>query len=88
MRAASSSRKLLADPSVICSMNGSGNVWDDPTMASFSSSLKAERTARKAYLTRGFAFIGQITEAIQPRNGQLLHDSADVPSRPHQTLAL
>ena len=32
-------------------MSRSGNVWDNAAMESFCSSLKAERTTRKMYLT-------------------------------------
>ena len=42
-------QRLMADHSVLCSMRRSGNVWDNATMKSFFSSLKTERTARKAY---------------------------------------
>ncbi len=45
-------QKLLADHGVSCSMSRSGNVWDNAAMESFFSSLKTERTARKAYRTR------------------------------------
>ena len=37
----------MADHSVVCSMSGSGNVWDNAAMESFFSSLKTERTGRK-----------------------------------------
>jgi putative transposase len=33
-------------------MSRAGNVWDNSTMESFLSSLKAERAARKVYQTR------------------------------------
>lgn len=36
-------------------MSRSGNVWDNAAMESFFSSLKTERTARKAYQTRNEA---------------------------------
>ena len=42
----------MADHSVVCSMSGSGNVWDDAAMESFFSSLKTERAGRKTYWTR------------------------------------
>jgi putative transposase len=45
-------QKLMADHGVRCSMSRSGNVWDNAAMESFFSSLKTERTARKAYRTR------------------------------------
>ena len=48
-------RLLLDDNSVSCSMSRSGNVWDNAAMESFFSSLKTERTARKAYRTRAHA---------------------------------
>jgi putative transposase len=34
----------MVDHGVICSMSGSGNVWENAAMESFFSSLKAERT--------------------------------------------
>lgn len=40
---------------IVCSMSRSGNVWDNAAMESFFSSLKTERTARKAYQTRNEA---------------------------------
>ncbi len=40
---------------ITCSMSRSGNVWDNAVMESFFSSLKTERTARKAYATRDAA---------------------------------
>ncbi len=49
---ASSSRSLMADHGIVCSMSRSGNVWDNAAMESFFSSLKTERTARKTYRTR------------------------------------
>ena len=45
-------QRLLADHGVTCSMSRSGNVWDNAAMESFFSSLKTERTARRAYRTR------------------------------------
>ena len=48
-------RQLMADNGVICSMSRSGNVWDNAAMESFFSTLKTERTARKAYRSRGQA---------------------------------
>ena len=45
----------MADSGIVCSMNRSGNVWDNSAMESFHSSLKAERTARKTYRTRNEA---------------------------------
>ena len=41
-------QRLMADHGVVCSMSRSGNVWDNAAMESFFSSLKTERTARKA----------------------------------------
>ena len=49
------SQRLMADHSITCSMSRSGNVWDNPAMESFFSSLKTERTARKVYRTRNSA---------------------------------
>jgi putative transposase len=46
---------LLADNGVSCSMSRSGNVWDNAAMESFFSSLKTERTNRKAYRSRAEA---------------------------------
>jgi putative transposase len=46
---------LLADNGVTCSMNRSGNVWDNAAMESFFSSLKTERTNRMVYRTRAEA---------------------------------
>jgi putative transposase len=48
-------QRLMADNGVVCSMSRSGNVWDNAAMASFFSSLKTERTARKTYRTRNEA---------------------------------
>jgi putative transposase len=45
----------MADNGVACSMSRSGNVWDNAAMESFFSSLKTERTARKAHHTRNQA---------------------------------
>ena len=42
----------MADQGVACSMSRSVNVWDNAAMESFFSSLKTERTARKAYRSR------------------------------------
>ena len=48
-------QRLMADSGIVCSMSRSGNVWTTrPWKASFSS-LKTERTARKAYQTRNEA---------------------------------
>lgn len=46
---------LLDDNGVSCSMSRSGNVWDNAAMESFFSSLKTERTNRKAYRSRAEA---------------------------------
>jgi putative transposase len=48
-------QRLMADHGVVCSMNRSGNVWDNAAMESFLSSLKTERKARKTYRTRDAA---------------------------------
>jgi putative transposase len=48
-------QKLMLDHGVVCSMSRSGNVRDNAAMASFFSSLKTERTARKTYRTRNHA---------------------------------
>ena len=45
-------QRLLADSGLVCSMNRSGNVWDNAAMESFFSSLKTERTGNKTYRTR------------------------------------
>ncbi|CAA6603372.1 transposase (fragment) [Rhodospirillaceae bacterium LM-1] len=45
-------QRLMADNGVTCSMNRSGNVWDNAAMESFFSTLKTERTASKTYRTR------------------------------------
>jgi putative transposase len=46
---------LLDGNGVSCSMSRSGNVWDNAAMESFFSSLKTERTNRKAYRSRAEA---------------------------------
>lgn len=43
---------LLAQHGIICSMSRRGDCWDNAAMESFFSTLKSERTNRKAYLTR------------------------------------
>jgi transposase InsO family protein len=40
---------LIAIKASSVRVNRSGNVWDNAAMESFFSSLKTERTARKAY---------------------------------------
>lgn len=45
-------RKLIADHRIIRSMSRLGNVLDNAAMESIFSSLKTERTARKAYRSR------------------------------------
>jgi putative transposase len=45
-------RTLMEGNAVTCSMSRSGNVWDNAVMESFFSTLKTERTARKACLSR------------------------------------
>ena len=49
------SQRLLSDNGVTCSMNRSGNAWDNAAMESFFSSRKTERTARKIDRTRDLA---------------------------------
>jgi putative transposase len=48
-------RQLMADNGVTCSMSRSGDVWDNAAMESFFSTLKIERTNRKAYQSRNQA---------------------------------
>ena len=48
-------QRLMADSGIVCSMSRSGNVWDNAAMESFFSSLKTERTERKADRTRNEA---------------------------------
>ena len=48
-------QRLMSESGIVCSMSRSGNVWDNAAMESFFSSLKTERTARKAYQTRNEA---------------------------------
>jgi putative transposase len=48
-------QQLMAESGIVCSMSRSGHVWDNAAMESFFSSLKTERTARKAYQTRNEA---------------------------------
>ncbi len=48
-------QRLLREFGVTCSMSRSGNVWDNPVMESFFSTLKTERTNRKHYATRNAA---------------------------------
>jgi putative transposase len=48
-------QRLMAESGIVCSMSRSDNVWDNAAMESFFSSLKTERTARKAYQTRNEA---------------------------------
>jgi hypothetical protein len=49
------SQRLMADNGIACSMNRSGNVWDNAAIESFLSSLKTKRIARKTYRTRNHA---------------------------------
>jgi putative transposase len=42
-------QRLIAITASSVRVNRSGNVWDNAAMESFFSSLKTERTARKAY---------------------------------------
>jgi putative transposase len=44
-------QRLIGDNGITCSLSRSGNVWDNAAMGSFFSSLKTERTSRKAYQT-------------------------------------
>ena len=44
--------QALAENGIVCSMNRSGNVWDNAAMESFFSSLKTERIRGKVYRTR------------------------------------
>ena len=39
----------MTDNGVTCSMNRSGNVWDNAAVESFFSSLKTERIGKKIY---------------------------------------
>jgi putative transposase len=48
-------QRLLAEQGIACSMSRAGDVWDNSAMESFFSSLKTERTARKAYRSREHA---------------------------------
>lgn len=43
---------LLAQHGIVCSMSRRGDCWDNAAMESFFSTLKIERTHRKAYRTR------------------------------------
>jgi putative transposase len=45
----------MADNDVVCSMNRSGNVWDNAAMESFFSSMKTERIGKNVYRTRDAA---------------------------------
>lgn len=45
----------MADNGATCSMSRSGNVWDNPAMESFVSSMKTERIDGKTYLPRKHA---------------------------------
>lgn len=45
-------QQLLKEQGITCSMSRAGEVWDNSAMESFFSSLKTERTARKAYRSR------------------------------------
>jgi len=48
-------QRLLHELGTHCGMSRSGNVRDNSDVASFFSSLKTERTARKTHLTRNHA---------------------------------
>jgi len=43
---------LLKEHGITCSMSRAGEVWDNPAMESFFSSMKTERIARKVYRSR------------------------------------
>jgi len=45
-------QQLLREQGITCSMSRAGEVWDNSAMESFFSSMKTERTARKAYRSR------------------------------------
>ena len=45
-------QRLLADQGITCSMSRKGDCWDNAAMESFFSTMKTERTARRAYVTR------------------------------------
>ena len=51
-------QELLKEQGITCGMSRAGEVWDNPAMESFVSSLKTERTARKVYRTREQARAG------------------------------
>ena len=40
-------QRLMANHGITCSMSRSGNIWDNPAMESFFSSLETERVRRK-----------------------------------------
>ncbi len=48
-------QRLLADNGITCPTSRAGNLWDNPAMESFFSTLKTERTARKVYRNRNDA---------------------------------
>lgn len=48
-------RRLLDELGVTCSVNRSGNCWDNSAMESFFKSLKTERTDRRVCRTRADA---------------------------------
>ena len=45
-------QRLLTDQGIVCSMSRKGDCWDNAAMESFFSTLKTERTDRRAYVTR------------------------------------
>jgi putative transposase len=45
-------QRLVAELGVTCSMNRSGNVWDNVALETFFSSLKTERIRGRIYRTR------------------------------------
>lgn len=45
-------QRVLSDHGIECSLSRAMNCWDNATMESFFSNLKAERTGRKTYRSR------------------------------------
>jgi len=45
-------QRLLTDQGIVCSMSRKGDCWDNAAMESFFSTMKTERTDRRAYVTR------------------------------------
>lgn len=48
-------QRLLGEPENTCSMSRTGNVWGNPAMENFFSTLKTGRIAHKTYRTRNVA---------------------------------